>query len=679
MSAFADIQFKTGEPETVRAQKLRNLTDQIQLFAAKKASSTVPVGTISWDNITGKPTTFPPDPSATWPFDQIEGTIDPTQVPLDAVSQYEADLTINYSQIEGAPAVFTPAQAVAAVGAASEATATIKPTDTAGVLTWDYVPGSIPVNELADGDPDILFGTNDSGQPGEISLGDGLSLVDGVLSTFGAISAAGVTFDDTGTLYSFDNVQDAMTFLDFGWNDQYETAGFDQRARIAAGGMFGDSSTIVWRVDTGDGSVYGDVIGGPGGGGVQGPPGQPGPAGDDGDDGLMGPPGPPGTPGGPPGPTGATGPTGPSGPQGTPGQDGWDGDDGLPGPPGMPGPTGSIGALGPQGPQGPPGFDGDDGDRGPPGGNGTPGATGSTGPAGPPGPAGVSGEDGEQGDRGPPGPGGSSGVAGVAGAMGPPGMQGEDGDDGGQLVQIFQTVGAASAPTLAATILADSPFAFWKGDDAGTKLADSSGNGFDLTTVNGTVAYNVSGLIPTLPTVQFARVGPANGASGANGWQLTSQLGRTYPLTTWSAECVFCPITSSGAVRIFDLRVNSGNSSAITLFYQIGTGVEMIYPGVSNLLTVLLPINNSAVHLCVTVSTTAGTSTVTVYVNGIQIGSYTAAASTITGTMIAAVGDIAAFGTPSAGFYLGYLALFPNTLSAARVAAHASAAGKLAT
>ena len=332
MTAFADIQFKTGEDEPTRAKKLRMLTDQIQLFAAKKASSTVPVGTVSWDNITGKPTTFPPDPNAEWPFTQITGEIDPSQVPLDAVNQYQDQLEINYSQISGAPPPFSPAAAVAAVGAASEATPTIAPTDSGGVLTWDIVPGGITIFDLASMDPDVLVGSGDSGDVQEINIGAGLSLIGGVLSTFGATSAAGVTFDDSATLYDATNVQDALDWIDRGSNDQYETAGFDQRARIAAGGMFADSATVQWLVDTGDGLVQAIVVGG-GGGGQQGPPGLSGLDGIDGEEGQMGPPGPPGTPGGPPGPTGATGPVqGLQGFMGSPGVDGMDGEDGQPHP-----------------------------------------------------------------------------------------------------------------------------------------------------------------------------------------------------------------------------------------------------------------------------------------------------------------------------------------------------------
>lgn len=239
---------------------------------------------------------------------------------------------------------------------------------------------------------------------------------------------------------------------------------------------------------------------------------------------------------------------------------------------------------------------------------------------------------------------------------------------------VWAAGGGGGGTTLSAAILADTPFAFWKCDDAGTKLADSSGNGFDLTTVNGTVAYQTSPLIPSLPTTLFARVGPLTSTGGVNGWGLTSQLGRTYPLTTWSAEFVFLPLLSSATFyRIIDLRPVGATTAAITAGFTAGT-FELFYPSTGNNLTVASPVG-IPLHVIITVSTTAGTSTVSMFVNGTLQGSFTAAASTLTGTMVMSVG---AFGANASGnFCIGYIALFPTALSLARVAVHAAAAGKL--
>jgi hypothetical protein len=258
MAAFADIQFKTGEDEVTRSKKLRMLVDQVQLFAARKPPA-AEASSVAWDNITGIPATFPPNPDAEWPFTQITGSISPGQVPKLAVTQFESFLTINASQIEGLPPYPTPAEIVSVIAAASANTPTISVTDTDGVLTWNVIAGGLPIEDLAISSPDVLFGTDDSGNPGEISVGTGLTLSGGVLTTFGATSASGVTFDDNLTLYSSTNVQGALDFLEYGDGDQYSTAGFDQRARIAAGGMFAQSDTIDWTVDTGFGYVAGQL------------------------------------------------------------------------------------------------------------------------------------------------------------------------------------------------------------------------------------------------------------------------------------------------------------------------------------------------------------------------------------------------------------------------------------
>lgn len=231
------------------------------------------------------------------------------------------------------------------------------------------------------------------------------------------------------------------------------------------------------------------------------------------------------------------------------------------------------------------------------------------------------------------------------------------------------------ATTLAQAILADTPFAFWKCDDAATKLVDSSGNGFDLTTVNGTVAYQTSPLIPTLPTTLFARVGPLTSTGGNNGWQLISQLGRTYPLGAWAAECVFMPLQSSASFyRILDLRPSGGSSAALTMGFT-GSTFQNFYPAAANNLSVTSPVG-VPLHVVLTCSTSAGTSTVIMYVNGVLQGSFTAAASALTGTMIMSIGEFG--GNASGNFCIGYIALFPAALAVARVAVHAAAAGLLA-
>lgn len=237
--------------------------------------------------------------------------------------------------------------------------------------------------------------------------------------------------------------------------------------------------------------------------------------------------------------------------------------------------------------------------------------------------------------------------------------------------------GSGSTPTsLATAILADTPFAFWKCDDAATKLVDSSGNGFDMTVVNGTVAYQQTPLVPSLPTTFFALVGSFAGASGNNGWAITSQLGRTYPLITWSCEFLFMPIANSGTYRVLDGRVAGASTATINPLYTGGAGIQLFYPSTVNNITVPTQVG-VPIHVVVTCASAAGTSTVIVYINGIRSGSFTAAQSTASGTMVWQLGGLANFPAASSSFLIAYLALFPTALSATRIAAHAAAAGKL--
>lgn len=323
------------------------------------------------------------------------------------------------------------------------------------------------------------------------------------------------------------------------------------------------------------------------------------------------------------------------------------------GPPGRKGPIGPIGANGAAGtPGGPRGF---------------PIAL-VTEPDDPPTPIPVRGKQGPAGPQGPAGTGGSGGHMKIW-------LPENDHEERMFVYPKRSVVSSAVATTLAQAILADTPFAFWKCDDAATKLVDSSGNGFDLTTVNGTVAYQTSPLIPSLPTTLFARVGPLSSTGGNNGWQVTSQLGRTYPLLNWTAECVFMPLQSSATFyRILDLRPSGGGSAALTMGFTAST-FQNFYPASANNLSVTVPVG-VPLHVVITCSTTSGTSTVTQYVNGVLSGSFTASASALTGTMIMSVGEFG--GNTSGNFCIGYIALFPATLAIARVAAHATAAGLIA-
>ena len=259
MSYQSQVQFEAQDVSNaaVLARKLNIFQQNTSTALAKQASSSA---TVAWSNITGIPSEFPPIPQS---FDWLIGNIAPGQVPAAAVTQFQNQLLIKWSQLQGVPSLVTAAEAVEAMQAAMEATSTITPSvdPITGDSEWNINPGSLAITDFAQANSGVLWGTDIDGYPVEVTVGTGLTLTLGVgTSVLGlgdgtGITASQVSFNDSGTLYSYDDVQDAMTFMDAGWQDQYSTAGFEQRAAIAAWGLVADSDTVRWQVDTGSGQV----------------------------------------------------------------------------------------------------------------------------------------------------------------------------------------------------------------------------------------------------------------------------------------------------------------------------------------------------------------------------------------------------------------------------------------
>jgi hypothetical protein len=332
------------------------------------------------------------------------------------------------------------------------------------------------------------------------------------------------------------------------------------------------------------------------------------------------------------------------------------------------------------------GGDDEGGGSGPPGKRGKDGATGPTGATGPAGTPG--------GPRGypialiaepedPPSPILVRGPRGLTGQTGPAGAGSGHpkiwlpNDDYEQPMFVGRAK-AVVATTLSAAILMDAPFAFWKCDDASTSLADSSGNGFSLTTVTGTPTFKSGLLIPTLPSTPFVNLSGYVTTAAANGFELASILGRTLPLTQWTAEFVVSMFGGVSTIaRILDWRTSS-TTAILALYNNAGAFSTTL----NNTNTGLLPSGVFAVgkpyHVVVTCSTVSTTSTLTTYVNGVRYGAAVAAtASTASGgTPRVGIGDYT-YGGTTAGLTLGYVALFPTVLSLSRIGAHAQAAGLL--
>lgn len=242
------------------------------------------------------------------------------------------------------------------------------------------------------------------------------------------------------------------------------------------------------------------------------------------------------------------------------------------------------------------------------------------------------------------------------------------------------STGAVVAPTtLAAAILSDSPFAFWKCDDTSTSLADSSGNGFNLTSVTGTPTYQSGLLIPTLPSTTFVNLSGYANTAAANGFFLASALGRTLPLTSFTVELIISQFASSVICRYISWAV-SGTANIFSLYNNGGP----LSCAINNANIPLLPSGlisalGIPTHIVITCSTVGTTSTLTTYLNGIRVAvSVTATASTASGgAPIFGLGDAGTYSGTTAGVTMGYVALFPTVLSVARIGAHAAAAGML--
>lgn len=246
---------------------------------------------------------------------------------------------------------------------------------------------------------------------------------------------------------------------------------------------------------------------------------------------------------------------------------------------------------------------------------------------------------------------------------------------------IWAAAASGSGATLSAEILADTPTGFWKLDEASGTFADSSGNGFTLT-VSGSVNYRSSVLIRSLPTTKFAQF-PA----GGNSARATTKLGTSPPLVgDWSIEAVACQRVFGGtnAARIFSLR-GAGESATendqieffidstglLGVFWETGAGTNVAVSSAINLPEAI------PFHLVAVKDGTANT--VTFFINGLQVAeiAYSNANEPTggTGTMIAAIGENGE-GDDTSDMLVGYVAFYNAIkLTAARVAAHARAAG----
>jgi hypothetical protein len=233
---------------------------------------------------------------------------------------------------------------------------------------------------------------------------------------------------------------------------------------------------------------------------------------------------------------------------------------------------------------------------------------------------------------------------------------------------------------LATAIMALTPTAYWKCNDASTSLQDSSGGGFHLATLAGTTTFNHSPLLSN-DTEKYFRIGSTGGRAHA-----TTKLGTTPPLNAdWTTIAVVSIDTSFGSLGpILLSMVGSGEGEAenVQLFFAIdaasgkpvtfwesGSGTDRVA-----LCDVACGRVAEAVHYAAVKDGTANT--FTFYRNGKQIGtaiSYSVEPTGGSGTLVTSIGSDGAASTSN--FVVGHVAFFTSKLTADQIYGLAREAG----
>lgn len=242
----------------------------------------------------------------------------------------------------------------------------------------------------------------------------------------------------------------------------------------------------------------------------------------------------------------------------------------------------------------------------------------------------------------------------------------------GELEISASASGSGSASALAAQILADSPIGYWKCDEASGTLNDYGSANVDLTS-SGTVTYQAAPLIPGDDT-PYVRI-----ASGG-GFSATSGLGLSYPITgSHTIEGLIRPINNAGALSLFGIG-GSGELEAANFqcrlnvsggdwqsFWESGAGTDRTAAGYGL---------GAPDRYHIAMVKDAGASQIRFYLNGVLLVTAAMPTNTTggTGTLFTGIGQTSG-GTSTADFIVGHVAFYNTALSAARILAHANAAG----
>ncbi|HEY8314437.1 MAG TPA: LamG-like jellyroll fold domain-containing protein [Candidatus Baltobacteraceae bacterium] len=221
-----------------------------------------------------------------------------------------------------------------------------------------------------------------------------------------------------------------------------------------------------------------------------------------------------------------------------------------------------------------------------------------------------------------------------------------------------------------ATVLRDSPAAYYHLSDVGSVAVDSSGNGLSAS-IGSAVTKNVAGLVPS--SGDAAMSFPSTRAT--SGILAVAQNAKLQPASTVSMEAL---LRFSATPTLYTIPLAYGSDSnyaPYSLFFYTGGRIAAQFYLTSGPLTVISP-SGLAVNTSYHVVATFDGANASLYVNGAIVGN-AAKSGTLTGYLPGyglGMGDDTAFSDPAFGGTLDEVAIYTKALTAAQVSAHYNAA-----
>lgn len=230
------------------------------------------------------------------------------------------------------------------------------------------------------------------------------------------------------------------------------------------------------------------------------------------------------------------------------------------------------------------------------------------------------------------------------------------------LLNPYRFGGAAAPGAYETQVLADSPLAYWRFDEAsGSVAADLSGNARDMTYSGGILAQ-------TAVNAQYAR-SAKGGTSGYGIAQITTSSAWA-STTNLTVECLFKANNTNDIKGLFADYV-SGQNGTWLLWQRSGKIGFLIYQsGDRAILSTTSLVSGTVYH----VAGTYDGSTMRLYINGTQESTLSIAAGTLaTGSRTIQAGAYGGSGGNYSEANMNGVAFYNTALSGARIAAHFAA------